>query len=161
MSQLHGYRLVKRKWLKLAFDGEGARLFGGRWNSKGKACVYLASSESLAILEIMVHLEDYRSLEDYALLKALFNKEDLMWLPEESLPKDWMAEPAPSSTANIGDSWIESLSSLALAVPSVVAPRERNYLVNPGHPGFEELVLSAEENAFYPDQRLQGGRPAK
>ncbi|MGL6251681.1 MAG: RES family NAD+ phosphorylase, partial [Billgrantia desiderata] len=41
MSAVRGYRLVKRKWLQAAFDGEGARLYGGRWNSKGKACIYL------------------------------------------------------------------------------------------------------------------------
>ncbi|WP_144431164.1 RES family NAD+ phosphorylase, partial [Pseudomonas syringae pv. coryli] len=48
------YRLVKRKWLAQAFDGEGAKLYGGRWNSKGNACVYCAGSESLALLEVLV-----------------------------------------------------------------------------------------------------------
>ena len=52
------YRIVKTKWAETAFDGEGARLFGGRWNSKGQSCVYLAGSESLAILEILVHLDN-------------------------------------------------------------------------------------------------------
>ena len=88
---MQGYRLVKRKWLKSVFDGEGARLYGGRWNSKGKACVYLASAESLAILEVMVHLNDYRLLEDYALLQVAFHDDDLMRLPEDGRPDDWMA----------------------------------------------------------------------
>lgn len=154
MSTIQGYRLVKRKWLKSAFDGEGARLYGGRWNSKGKACVYLASTESLAILEVMVHLNDYRLLEDYALLEVTFHDDDLMQLPEDGRPDDWMVEPAPSSTAEIGDGWLESQSSLVLAIPSVVVPRETNYLVNPEHPGFKSMVESAKEMAFTPDKRL-------
>ncbi|WP_157832651.1 RES domain-containing protein, partial [Candidatus Regiella insecticola] len=36
----------------MAINGEGARLYGGRWNNRGRLCVYLASSESLAILEV-------------------------------------------------------------------------------------------------------------
>lgn len=154
MSTIYGYRLVKRKWLQGAFDGEGARQFGGRWNSKGKACVYLSSSESLALLEVMVHLEDYRLLESYALLEATFHEDALMHLPDDGLPDDWMAEPAPASTAEIGDGWLESQSSLVLSVPSVVVPRERNYLVNPDHVDFQALIDGAREVAFIPDSRL-------
>ncbi|QFT86885.1 RES domain protein (plasmid) [Halomonas sp. THAF12] len=154
MTSVRGYRLVKRKWLKTAFDGEGARLYGGRWNSKGKACVYLASTESLAMLEVMVHLEDNQLLKEYALLEVTFPEELLMQLPEDVLPADWRAEPAPPSTAEIGDDWLEGQSSLALALPSVVAPRERNYLVNPDHPDFQALVDGAEEVVFAPDKRL-------
>ena len=154
MSAVRGYRLVKRKWLQAAFDGEGARLYGGRWNSKGKACIYLASAESLAMLEVMVHLDDYRLLEHYALLEVSIPEASLLCLPADSRPEDWMVEPAPASTAEIGDSWLESQSSLALAVPSVVVPRETNYLINPEHPDFQALADSAREVPFTPDKRL-------
>ena len=154
MSTIRAYRLVKRKWRQAAFDGEGARLYGGRWNSKGKACVYLAGSASLAMLEVMVHLDDYQLLEHYTLLEVTLPKSALMSLSADSLPKDWAVEPAPASTAEIGDNWLESQSSLALAVPSAVVPRERNYLINPGHTHFQALVDSATEIAFTPDKRL-------
>jgi RES domain-containing protein len=154
VSTVRGYRLVKRKWLQTAFDGEGARLYGGRWNSKGKACVYLASAESLAMLEVMVHLDDYRLLTYYALLEVTIPENALMRLPADSLPEDWMEEPAPASTAEIGDSWLESQSSLALVVPSVVVPRETNYLINPSHSYFQALADSAREVSFTPDKRL-------
>ena len=154
MSTVRAYRLVKRKWRQAAFDGEGARLYGGRWNSKGKACIYLAGSESLAMLEVMVHLDDYQLLEHYALLEVTLQKSSLMSLSADSLPKDWAVEPAPASTAEIGDNWLESQSSLALAVPSAVVPRERNYLINPQHSHFQALVNSATEIAFTPDKRL-------
>ena len=154
MSTIRAYRLVKRKWRQAAFDGEGARLYGGRWNSKGKACVYLAGSASLAMLEVMVHLDDYQLLTHYALLEVTLQKSSLMSLSADSLPKDWAVEPAPASTAEIGDNWLESQSSLALAVPSTVVPRERNYLINPEHARFQALIDSAAEIAFTPDKRL-------
>lgn len=154
MSTIRAYRLVKRKWRQAAFDGEGARLYGGRWNSKGKACVYLAGSASLAMLEVMVHLDDYQLLEHYTLLEVVLQKSTVMSLSTESLPKDWAVEPAPASTAEIGDNWLESQSSLALAVPSAVVPRERNYLINLQHAHFQALVDSATEIAFTPDKHL-------
>lgn len=154
MSQVSGYRLVKRKWRHTAFDGEGARLFGGRWNSKGNACVYLAGSESLAMLEVMVHIEDYALLEKYTLIEISLHEDDLMQLSKNAWPTDWRVDPAPSSTAVIGDSWLASQSSLALAIPSVVVPRETNYLLNPWHPDFVDRVAGAREVDFIPDRRL-------
>lgn len=77
-----------------------------------------------------------------------------MQLPEDALPDDWRVEPASTSTAEIGDNWLEDRSSLALAVPSVVAPRETNYLINPEHPDFQALANGAIEVGFYPDRRL-------
>jgi len=154
VSQVRGYRLVKRKWLRDAFDGEGARLYGGRWNSKGNACVYLASAESLAMLEMMVHMQDYRLLENYALFEVTFDENALLQLPDDQLSDDWRVEPAPSSTAAIGDSWLESQLSLVLAVPSVVVPRETNYLINPSHTDFEAMTNVAKEIDFAPDKRL-------
>ncbi len=50
------WRLVKAKHAAEAFSGEGARRFGGRWNERGTAIVYLGGSLSLAALEIFVHL---------------------------------------------------------------------------------------------------------
>jgi len=154
MSGITAYRLVKRKWLDTVFDGEGARRFGGRWNSRGKSCVYLAGSESLALLEVMVHLDDYSLLQHYALLEVRLPEDQVLRLPESDLPGDWRDEPAPPSTAELGDGWLDGQSSLVLAVPSVVVPREWNYLLNPGHPGYERLVAGAREVNFEPDVRL-------
>ena len=154
MSEIAAYRLVKRKWLDTAFDGEGARRFGGRWNSRGRSCVYLAGSESLAMLEVMVHLDDYRLLRHYALLEVPLPSDQVLRLPEADLPGDWRDEPAPPSTAELGDSWLDGQSSLVLAVPSAVVPREWSYLLNPDHQDFGRLVAGAKEVSFEPDVRL-------
>lgn len=156
MNEVLAYRLVKQKWRKDAFDGEGARQYGGRWNSKGNACVYLAGGISLALLEVMVHLEDYSVLESYTALQVRLPASSVSSLPDDTLPTDWRDELAPVSTAKLGDGWLQGVSSLALAVPSVVVPQETNYLINPRHPDFEAMVESAVEIDFRPDSRLLG-----
>ena len=154
MNEVTAYRLVKRKFQETAFDGEGARLYGGRWNSPGNACVYVASSESLALLEIMVHLESYRLLNAYALLRLTLPTESILSVGVEDLPENWQEAPAPAETADLGDGWLASGQSLALALPSVVVPRELNYMLNPAHPLFEQAIATAEPLPFQPDPRL-------
>src|SRR4051812_18031854 len=55
MPELVGWRIVKEKHARTAFSGEGARIFGGRWNSPGISIVYCSEHLSLAALEILVH----------------------------------------------------------------------------------------------------------
>lgn len=154
MTEIAAYRLIKRKYQDNAFDGEGARLYGGRWNSPGNACVYVASSESLALLEIMVHLESYRLLNAYTLLRLTLPAESILRVGVEDLPDNWQEAPAPAETAELGDGWLASGQSLALAIPSVVVPREFNYMLNPEHPLFDQVVATAEAFPFQPDSRL-------
>lgn len=148
------YRLVKKKWADSAFDGEGAKRYGGRFNSRGRRCVYLASSESLAILEIMVHIEDYRLLDHYVLFRLALPRNLIMRLDPGALPPNWREDPAPNETAQVGDEWLHTGASLALAVPSTIAVRETNYLLNPEHPRFNEVVGNAESLSFAVDLRL-------
>jgi RES domain-containing protein len=149
-----GFRLVKRKWLKQAFDGEGARRYGGRWNSKGKRCLYLATTSSLALLEIMVHLDDYSLLADYALYQIEIPDSSLLELNLDSLPQDWDTDPAPLSTAQIGDEWLTSISSAALYTPSTIVPMEKNILLNPAHPQYSETLATVKEIGFRAGPRL-------
>ncbi len=152
MSTIPAYRIVKKKYSEGAFDGEGARLFGGRWNSKGNSCVYLAGSESLAILEILVHIEAQPILDHYDLFELQLPKETTMFL--KALPENWREEPAPPETAELGDGWLETNISLALAIPSVIVPREWNFILNPNHSEFERVITQAEALQFDLDPRL-------
>ena len=60
---ISAWRIVKRKRARAAVTGEGARLYGGRWNSAGASIVYTAGSQSLAALEIVVHLDSSELLD--------------------------------------------------------------------------------------------------
>ena len=145
------YRIVKTKWAASAFDGEGARRNGGRWNSVGTRMVYTAESRSLAALEVLVHLEG--PARGYSLLCCEFPETFVELFPAEDLPSDWRSGPAPPALAALGDAWIASGSSVVLAVPSAIVDGERNYLLNPAHLDFARVIIHPPEPFPY-DERL-------
>src|SRR5215203_140667 len=93
-ARLTVWRLTRKRFADRAFDGEGARLYGGRWNYKGVAVVYCAATLSLAALELFVHLEASEAPDDLvtraAAIPARVSIEELE--PSE-LPEDWRAYP--------------------------------------------------------------------
>lgn len=147
------WRIVKAKYSAAAFDGEGARLFGGRWNSPGTAMIYAADSPSLAALELLVGLDDASFLSSFVLRSVDIPDAAIADLKANLLPANWRSYPAPPALARQGDAWIRSSSSLALRVPSVVVPQQSNLLIHPGHPDFRSLVFGAPE-PFHLDPRL-------
>lgn len=154
---MEGWRLVKTKHAAHAFDGEGARLYGGRWNSPGRPVIYLASNLALAVLEVLVHLEDTGLLPAYSQASAEFDDDLVETLGRDAIPDDWDLDPAPASTRAIGDAWFDDLHSAVLRVPSAVVHREYNFLINPLHPSFSRVVFS-ELEPFRFDVRLRGSR---
>lgn len=147
------YRLLKPKHASEAFSGEGARRYGGRWNNKGVPIVYLASSLSLAALELLVHLESEQILSEYTSIAVEFDSEQMLILPENQYPQDWQDYPAPSSTKRIGDAWFQSKDSLILQVKSVVISEEFIYLLNPLHSDFADFSIAGPKPFNY-DGRL-------
>lgn len=152
------YRLVKAKYAQSAWDGAGAKAYGGRWNSKGRPMVYASASIALAALELLVHLQRNEILNYYLLCRLDLPDSEVMTLGDGALPSDWRASQPPSSTAFIGDEWVASGKSLALAVPSVLVSQEYNYLINPAHPMFGEALRTAAQEPFEFDARLAGRR---
>lgn len=138
---LTAWRIVKRKLASEAFSGEGARLYGGRWNSPGVRMVYTAESRSLAALEILVHLESLELLSQYVVFEVSFDASLVTRIQEGNLPPDWQAEPAPSELRAIGDSWAASRASAVLQVPSAIIPSESLFLLNPLHKDFSKLAI--------------------
>lgn len=149
------WRLSKYKFSKDAFSGEGAKLNGGRWNSKGSPMIYTAEHESLAVLEILVGLEDPSILPCYVLFQVEFDESLVEVVKDDALPGDWRASPPPLSTQEIGDNWASGARSAVLCVPSVVIPNERNYLLNPLHPDFGKISVGDPTHYDF-DPRLFG-----
>lgn len=133
------WRVVKRKHAATAFDGKAAQRFGGRWNSPGRRAVYASATKSLAVLEVVVHLDVGRPLP--RLVAFTFHVDDKLVdrLPVRRLPRHWRTPGGLLMTQKIGDEWLASDRALALAVPSAIVPEEWNYLLNPEHPGFGRL----------------------
>ena len=148
-----GWRIVKSRYASTAFDGEGARLYGGRWNSPGTRMVYTSSTISLAVLEVLVHLQEASILSSYSLISAGFDDALVERLDRSLLPDGWRSYPAPSELQRIGDEWVRRQRSAVLEVPSVIVERESNYLLNPAHPDFSSVVIG-EPEPFTFDERL-------
>jgi RES domain-containing protein len=126
--------------------GEGARRYGGRWNSPGRPLVYLAEHPALAALEVRVHLDLPHDLlpDDYVLVKV-----DLPDEPPEQVTT------LPADTVAVGDAWIEAAHSAVLRVPSVLLSSAWNLLLNPRHARASEAqIISIEPFRF--DARLWG-----
>jgi RES domain-containing protein len=150
---ISAWRITKQKHAKTAFKGEGARLYGGRWNSTGRLVVYTAESRALALAEILVHLESAGVLSRYVMFQVEIDESYVADVDPGALPKNWRAEPAPKRLQTIGDDWLDSGTSAVLRVPSVIVNGEFNYLLNPLHPDFSKLQIHGPER-FPIDKRL-------
>jgi RES domain-containing protein len=148
-----GWRIDKPR--RNAFSGEGAKRFGGRWNSPGVAVVYLSEHQSLAALEIFVHLRPLIPQEKYLAYFVEWDEAQMEVLAAKNLPLDWRAAPPGPATMQIGDQWVRQARSVVLALPSAILPAERNFLLNPAHPKFRRLRLH-KPIEFTFDDRLVG-----
>jgi RES domain-containing protein len=147
------WRIVQERFSSEAFTGEGARLYGGRWNSPGRAVVYAAGSRALTVLEMLVHLDGPQLLDRYVIYEV--EVPESLVAEVTALPRDWRDDPVPRSTQLMGDEWLRSASSAVLRVPSVLIPEEHNYLLNPRHPEFAKIRISGPEKFVF-DSRLKG-----
>lgn len=147
------WRIVKRKYAAQAFDGEGARLYGGRWNSPGTRMVYASGTVALAALEMLVHLNRSSLLAFYVLCEVRFDDSLVSAIEADKIPGNWRQYPPPSWLQSFGDAWIRRGLSVVLGVPSAVVERERNYLLNPRHPDFGQVTIG-QPAPFRFDSRL-------
>lgn len=132
--------------------GEGAMLYGGRWNSIGNAMVYGAQHISLAVLEILVNKRNIEHFQtSFHLIQLRFPEQSVKIISTEVLKKNWHLD--IEYTRFIGDHFLQDPTQWILKVPSAVIPEEFNYIMNPIHADFKQLeVLSSE---IYPiDKRL-------
>jgi RES domain-containing protein len=146
------WRITPRRHAAQAFDGEGARRFGGRWNRPGTAVVYASESLSLAALEYFVQLDPDTAPEDLVVFEVELPPDVTVRTIElTELPPNWRTYPAPESLQELGSAWVRAGETATLSVPSAVIPRERNLLLNPAHPQLAALrVLTPEPFSFDP-----------
>ena len=153
MRRITAWRIVKRKRARAAFTGEGARLYEGRWNSAGVAIVYTAASQSLAALEMVVHLESSELLDRYVVFEVGIDESLVARVDPSQLPRNWRADPPSVKVREVGDAWARAGASVVLQVPSAILPAEHNFLLNPRHPDFRRLVIG-KPSPFRFDPRL-------
>lgn len=149
---INAWRISKARYAT-AFDGEGARLNGGRWNSVGIRVAYASESVALATLEVLVGLQDTAVLSSYSLTRIEFSLDLVEVLDRRALPTSWNRHPPSPETQRVGDLWVAQARSVVLKVPSAVVEAEHNYLFNPLHPQFATVLIHGSE-PFQPDPRL-------
>ena len=109
------WRITKTKFASSPLNAEGARLYGGRWNSPGVSVVYFAESISLAVLEVLVHVQSTRVLDSYSLVRIDFEPFMVQSIAANALPATWADFPAPRELQALGDAWVESSESALLS----------------------------------------------
>ena len=143
------YRLARAPYATL--DGEGARRRGGRWTPPGKPAVYTSQHRSLALLEVVVHLDLTPELlpDDYVMLGIEIPDSVAVMLAPHHAPF-----PIAFDFPQVGLAWIEGGEAAVLSVPSVIVPEERNFIINPAHAAAAAIVIS-ETVPFELDRRLR------
>src|ERR1039457_4603055 len=120
------YRVCRARYARL--DGTGARLVGGRWNSPGRAVVYMVESIALAVVENLVHMTRQEFPRGYVCVSSVL-PDGMSMIHEKDLRKPPALEDL--NTEQLGDWWLDSRTSAVLQVPSFVIAEEHNFLLNP------------------------------
>jgi len=148
------WRLTTARHVDTAFTGEGARLYGGRWNSRGVPIVYTSRHLSLAVLEYLVGVEVEDLPDDLVRIGAEVPDSLTESLDPVTVAPDWRSPARPALLQAAGDEWVRGARSLALEVASAVVPEERNVLINPRHPEIRRVIIE-DPVPFSLDPRLR------
>jgi RES domain-containing protein len=132
-------------------SGEGSRLYGGRWNSKGLPVVYTSFTISLSLLEILVYSASYEQLNNNFLVRIEVPDTGISVISENSLRRNWQSDPDYSQY--MGDEFLTQKNSLLLKVPSAIIPEENNIMINPLHPDFNKVKINSAKKFGF-DGRL-------
>ncbi len=136
------FRISQEKYAE-DLSGNGARLYGGRWNSEGLFAVYTSSTRSLALLETLAHTPA-KMLNEKVYMLITFSVPDTLYpevLDRSMLTAGWDAPDTRPLTKKLGDKFLKAKSSVLLAVPSVLIREELNFVINPLHPEMKKLKL--------------------
>lgn len=147
------YRVSKTKYAN-DLTGEGARLYGGRWNNKLIPCIYTSENRALALLEytVNVNIDDIPRALSYVTIEI--PDKSILELSAADLPRNWKNIPAPSSTKQFGTNLLNAAKSPILKIPSTVIPEEFNYILNPKHVDSKKFKILEIKDFIY-DVRIK------
>ena len=147
------WRIAQKKHASPLLNGVGGLYASGRWHNQGNLIVYTSSSQSLAILESLVHYTPNNTPAELIIISADISAVSTQVLTLKALGKNWQKHPN-KKLRKLGDDWLKSQESCVLKVPSIITPfDEYNYLINPQHPDFS-LITDIQSNDFVFDPIL-------
>lgn len=137
------------------FSALGALLVGGRWNSPGRGVIYASRSFAGAMLECLAHAGIGRVPARHVVIEiSIAGDIAVERQDEDSLPAGWDHRDLRVARS-VGDAWLRDRRSAVLLVPSVVARKESNALLNPMHRDFARITAGQPEPVVW-DARLFG-----
>ncbi len=156
------YRVLRKKYARTPFDGEGAYRYGGRWSSPGVRLSYTSEHQSLALLEYFVHLDKDDPPADLVLAVAeVPDNLSRERVEVRRLPANWRDPAAPPELARFGDEFVARGEHCLLMVPSALVPGENNWLLNPEHPDFRRIKPRKAEPLIYDARMFAQKRPRR
>lgn len=127
------FRLCKDRHSAGVLSGDDGLNADGRWHNQGRRIVYCASSETLAILELRVHIGNFLPHDPFVMHAIDVPDTLIETLVPALLPAGWNAVPHSGISQALGDDWLRQRRSAALRVPSIHSTTEFNVLLNPLH----------------------------
>lgn len=141
------YRICKKKYAQ-DLSGEGAKLYGGRWNRPGVSALYTSQHRSLALLELIVHFTSKKALKNsYCFITLEVPSESIHEVSFDQIPEDFL-KINNRKLWELTDYYFFDLKALAIQVPSVLIKNEFNVILNPQHEKFKEVKPTSFEPAF-------------
>ena len=139
------WRIARGRHASDAATGEGARLYGGRWNSKGIRVVYASTSLALAAVETFVNIDPGLRPGDLVSVSGEIPQGlAVSRIDPDTLPAGWH-QARNESLRKTGDDWIREGHTVAILVPSAAIRGEWNLLLNPAHVQFAKVVFQKPE----------------
>ena len=148
------YRIGKTRYAT-DLSGEGARLYGGRWNHKLTACIYTSESRALAVLEYTVNVNIEAIPRSLSITVIEIPSSSIFTLTENKLPGNWKESPAPAATKDFGTQLLKAAKTAIIKIPSAIISQECNYLLNPAHINSKAFKI-VEVSDFVYDVRIKG-----
>jgi RES domain-containing protein len=139
---MKAWRLSRFDSQQRTFDGEGARIFPGRWNPAGVPVVYASEHLSLAVLEVLVHARVDQIRIVFHAFAITIPDAFVEVVTDEQLPRGWDGAAIARATRDFGETWARERRLVALSVPSVIVRQERNVALNPLHADFPQLEIA-------------------
>jgi RES domain-containing protein len=137
------FRITNEKY-KNDVSGNGAALYGSRWNSKGLPLLYTSQFISLSILESLVHLKRTEiPPTQYLLHIEVPDENDVAEISYKKIRANWHQE--AEYTQWLGDQFLQNNQVLMLKVPSAIVLQESNFLLNPLHSSFKKVRIISSE----------------
>jgi RES domain-containing protein len=111
---------------------------------------------SLAMVEYFVHIPPEDPPKDLVVVASdIPDAVSRVTLTPADLPPNWRELPAPVTLASYGDTFVAERKVAILIVPSAIATPESNWLINPLHAEFTEILVHPPE-PFHFDPRFFG-----